>query len=189
MDFSGIMLLRVTGGGWNMVKRPQGSQRHPANGRYSGERGPDSVGSRPKRIKTAVNGYFAVFYWGAPRFVLIKFKRMNNLSNSVRLTGRLGAAPELKVTDNEKKWAKLSLATHFFRKNAMGELQKETHWHQLILWEKQAEIAEKYLDKGSKIAIEGRLVNRHYTDKEGAKHQVTEIVVNELMLLGKLQEN
>ncbi|MDB5158298.1 MAG: single-stranded DNA-binding protein [Mucilaginibacter sp.] len=110
---------------------------------------------------------------------------MNNLSNSVRLTGRLGAAPELRVTGKEKKVAKLSLATNFFKKNAKGESVKETHWHQLILWERQAEIAEKYLDKGSQIAVEGRLANRYYTDKDGAKHYVTEVVVNELMMLDK----
>jgi single-strand DNA-binding protein len=110
---------------------------------------------------------------------------MNNLSNSVRLTGRLGAAPEMRELENEKKVAKISLATNFYRKNGKGESVQETHWHQLILWNRNAEVAEKYLDKGSQIAIEGRLANRFYTDKDGAKHQVTEIVVNELMLLGK----
>jgi len=114
---------------------------------------------------------------------------MNNLNNSVRLTGRLGAAPELRVTSNDKKVAKLSLATNFFKKNAGGERVKETHWHQLILWERQAEIAEKYLDKGSQIAIEGRLANRFYTDKDGNKHYVTEVVVNELLMLDKRGEN
>ncbi len=110
---------------------------------------------------------------------------MNNLSNSVRLTGRLGAAPELRMTDSEKKVAKLSLATNFFKKNAKGERVKETHWHHLVLWENQAEIAEKYLDKGSQVAIEGRLANRYYTDKDGVKHYVTEVIVNEIMLLDK----
>jgi len=110
---------------------------------------------------------------------------MNNLSNSVRLTGRLGAAPELKITDSEQKWAKISLATNYVRKNKKGERVEETDWHRLILWGGQAEVAEKYLDKGSRIAIEGRLANRYYTDDEGKKHQVTEIVVNELMLLSK----
>jgi single-strand DNA-binding protein len=87
---------------------------------------------------------------------------MNNLSNSVRLTGRLGAAPELRNIDEEKKVAKISLATHYYRKNGKGETVAEMHWHQLVLWNKQAEIAEKYLDKGSQIAVEGRLANRFY---------------------------
>jgi single-strand DNA-binding protein len=112
---------------------------------------------------------------------------MNNLSNSVRLTGRLGAAPEMRELESEKKVAKISLATNYYRKNGKGETVQETHWHQLVLWNKQAEIAEQYLDKGSQIAIEGRLVNRFYTDKDGARHYVTEVVVNEIMLLGKPQ--
>lgn len=110
---------------------------------------------------------------------------MNNLSNSVRLTGWLGAAPEMRELESEKKVAKINLATHYYRKNGKGETVAETHWHQLVLWNKQAEIAERYLNKGSQIAIEGRLVNRFYTDKDGARHYVTEVVVSEMMLLGK----
>jgi single-strand DNA-binding protein len=112
---------------------------------------------------------------------------MNNLSNSVRLTGRLGAAPVMKQIDEKKKVANISLATNFYRKNGKGESVQETHWHQLVLWNKNAEVAEKYLDKGSQIAIEGRLANRFYTDKDGERHYVTEIIVNEVMLLGKPQ--
>lgn len=106
---------------------------------------------------------------------------MNNLSNSVRLTGRLGAAPQVKMLDEEKKVAKISLATNYYR----GDGKSETHWHQLVLWNKQADLAEKYLDKGSQVAIAGRLANRYYTDQDGARHQVTEVVVNEIMLLDK----
>jgi len=106
--------------------------------------------------------------------------KMSTLNNSVRLTGYLGSAPEVKVTESEKKFAKLSLATNSYRKNAKGEKVTETTWHQIVLWEKQAELAEKFLDKGSKISIEGRLSNRYYTDKEGIKRYVTEVVVNEL---------
>lgn len=114
---------------------------------------------------------------------------MNNLSNSVRLTGRLGAVPEMRELESEKKVAKISLATHYSRKNDKGETVEETHWHQLVLWNKHADIAEKYLNKGSQIAVEGRLANRFYTDKDGAKHYVTEVIVSELMLLGKPQDN
>lgn len=110
---------------------------------------------------------------------------MNNLSNSVRLTGRLGAAPELRELDDDKRVAKISLATNYYRKNGKGETVQETHWHQLVLWNRQAEIAEKYLDKGSQIAIEGRLANRFYTDQDGVKRFITEVIVSEMMLLGK----
>ena len=68
---------------------------------------------------------------------------MSTLNNSVRLTGYLGNAPEIKTTDGEKKLAKISLATNSYRKNASGEKVTETTWHQLVLWEKQAELAEK----------------------------------------------
>ncbi|MBK0379363.1 single-stranded DNA-binding protein [Mucilaginibacter segetis] len=112
---------------------------------------------------------------------------MNNLSNSVRLTGRLGAAPEMRQIDEEKKVAKISLATNYYRKNGQGETVQETHWHHLVLWNKQADVAERYLDKGSQIAVEGRLANRFYTDQDGVKRYVTEIIVSELMLLGKAQ--
>jgi len=110
---------------------------------------------------------------------------MNNLSNSVRLTGRLGAAPEMKELEENKKVAKISLATNYYRKNRKGETVQETHWHQLVLWNRNAEVAEKYMEKGSQIAVEGRLANRFYTDKDGERHYVTEIIVNEVMLLGK----
>ena len=110
---------------------------------------------------------------------------MNNLSNSVRLTGRLGAAPELRTLESDKKVAKISLATRYYRKNGKGETVEETHWHQLVLWNQQAEVAEKYLNKGSQIAIEGHLANRFYTDKDGVGHYVTEVIVSEMMMLGK----
>lgn len=101
----------------------------------------------------------------------------------------MGGAPEVKALDNDKKVAKISLATNYYRENGKGGTVQETNWHQLVLWNRQAEIAEQYLDKGSQIAIEGRLANRYYTDKDGVRHQVTEVVVSELMLLGKPVEH
>ena len=112
---------------------------------------------------------------------------MSNLSNSVRLTGFLGAAPEIKFTDSQKKLARISLATNGYYKNARQERVETTDWHQLVLWNSQADLAEKYLDKGSKIAIEGRLSNRFYTDKDGIRRYTTEIVVNEVMFLDRKQ--
>jgi len=112
---------------------------------------------------------------------------MSNLTNSVRLTGFLGAAPEIKITDNDKKLARISLATHGFKRDGDNGLVKTTDWHQLVLWGKQAELAEKYLDKGSEIAIEGRLSNRYYTAGDGTKRFTTEVVVNDIHLFGKRQ--
>lgn len=100
--------------------------------------------------------------------------------------GFLGSAPDVRQTENRKKFAKINLATNSFRKDEKGEKVQETTWHQIVLWEKQAELAEKFLEKGSKVAIEGRLVNRHYTDRDGVKRYVTEVVVNEIDFLNKV---
>jgi single-strand DNA-binding protein len=110
---------------------------------------------------------------------------MNNLRNSVRLIGNLGAAPDVKNLEKGNKLAKLNLATNESYKNAAGEKVTETCWHNLVAWGKTADIAEKYLDKGSEIAIEGKLTSRSYNNKEGEKKYITEIVVNEILLLGK----
>jgi single-strand DNA-binding protein len=110
---------------------------------------------------------------------------MNNLRNSVRLIGNLGAAPEVKNLEKGNKVAKLSLATNETYTNQKGEKVTETQWHNLVVWGKTAEIAEKYLTKGSEVAIEGKLTSRSYTDKEGVKKYITEIVVNDFLMLDK----
>ncbi len=110
---------------------------------------------------------------------------MSNLRNSVRLIGFLGTAPEVKEISKTKKLAKMSMATNDSYKNDKGEKVEETQWHNLILWDKQADIASKYLDKGSEVAIEGKLVTNNYTDKDGVKRFYTEIVVNEIVMLGR----
>ncbi len=109
---------------------------------------------------------------------------MNALRNKVQLIGNLGMNPEVKVIDNGKKLAKMSIATNESYKNAKGELIKDTQWHNLVAFGKTAEIIEKYLKKGSEIAVEGKLVNRSYTDKEGIKRYISEIQVSELLMLG-----
>jgi single-strand DNA-binding protein len=92
--------------------------------------------------------------------------------------------PEVKEIGNDKKLAKFSLATKEVYKNEDGEKVSETQWHNLIAWGSQAKIAEKYLKKGNEIAIEGKLTSRNYTDKDGVKRYVTEIVVNEILMIG-----
>ncbi len=109
---------------------------------------------------------------------------MNALRNKVQLIGNLGMNPEIKTLDGGKKLAKMSIATNETYKNAKGEQVKETQWHNLIAWGKTADIIEKYLKKGSEVAIDGKLINRNYTDKEGLKRYVTEIQINELLMLG-----
>ncbi len=109
---------------------------------------------------------------------------MNALKNKVQLIGNLGSKPEVKNTENGKKLARFSLATNESYRDAKGEKVSETQWHRVIAWGKVAEIAEKYLEKGKEIAIEGKLINRSYTDKLGNKKYVTEVQVNELLMLG-----
>lgn len=113
-----------------------------------------------------------------------KLKVMNALKNKVQLIGNLGNAPEVRNTESGKKLVRFSLATSETYRNAKGEKVKETQWHNLIAWGKVAEIAEKYLTKGTEVAIEGKLMNNNYTDKDGNKKYNTEIQVHELLLLG-----
>ena len=109
---------------------------------------------------------------------------MNTLRNKVQLIGNLGNNPEIIALDSGKKLAKFSLATNESYKNAQGEKITETYWHNLVAWNKTAELVEKYLQKGNEVAIEEKLTHRSYDDKEGNKKYVTEVVVNELLLLG-----
>lgn len=110
---------------------------------------------------------------------------MYALKNKVQLIGNLGNAPEVKTLDGGKKMARFSLATNETYRNAKGEKITETQWHNMIAWGKVAEIAEKYLTKGKEVVVEGKLVNRNYTDKDGNKKYITEVQVNELLLLGE----
>ena len=112
-----------------------------------------------------------------------KQNTLNALRNKVQLIGNLGMDPEVKSLDGGKKLAKMSIATNENYKNAKGEKVTETQWHNLVAWGKTAEIIEKFLKKGSEVAIEGKLINRNYTDKEGIKRYVTEIEVSEVLML------
>ncbi len=114
---------------------------------------------------------------------------MSNLRNKVQLIGRLGQSPEVKHLESGKTVANFSLATNDKYKNAKGELIENTQWHNLVAWGKTAEIIEKYVQKGSEIAIEGKLSTRSWEDKDGNKRYTTEVLVNELLLLGGKPNN
>src|SRR5580765_3464378 len=109
---------------------------------------------------------------------------MYALKNKVQLIGNLGGKPEVKNTESGKKLAMFNLATSEIYRNAKGEKVTETQWHRIVAWGKIAEIVEKYLDKGKEVVIEGKLINRSYTDKEGHKKYITEVQVSELLMLG-----
>jgi len=106
---------------------------------------------------------------------------MNTLRNSVRLVGNLGMDPEIRALDNNRKMARLSIAVNESYKNDKGEKITDTQWHSLVMWGPQAKLAEDYLKKGDEVAVEGRLSSRSYTDKDGNKRYVTEVVVNEFL--------
>jgi single-strand DNA-binding protein len=110
---------------------------------------------------------------------------MNSLRNKVQLIGNLGNDPEIITLESGKKLAKFSLATNESYKDASGQKVDNVQWHNLVAWNKTADIIEKYVTKGKEIAIEGKLTSRSYETKEGEKRYITEVVVNELLMLGK----
>ncbi|WP_396209521.1 single-stranded DNA-binding protein [Flavobacterium sp.] len=106
------------------------------------------------------------------------------MKNRVQLIGHVGQEPEVKTVNN-KKVATLTIATNDFYYNEKGDKVEQTEWHRITAWGKTAEIIEKYVTKGKEIAVEGKLAHRSYDDKDGNKRYVTEILVLELLLLGK----
>ena len=113
---------------------------------------------------------------------------MYAVKNKVQLIGNLGGAPDIKVTTGDKKVARFRIATNEVYKSTNGEKVTETTWHNLVAWGKVAEIAESYLIKGSEVLVEGKLINRSYTDTEGIKKYVSEVQVNELLILSNKEK-
>lgn len=110
--------------------------------------------------------------------------------NKVTLIGNLGAEPDFQQLEAGSSGgnvavAKLSLATTEAYKDRNGQTQYNTDWHTVILWRNLAELAHKYLRKGSFVYIEGKLKTRHYDDKEGNRRYVTEVVAEQLIMLDK----
>jgi single-strand DNA-binding protein len=104
--------------------------------------------------------------------------------NRVILVGRLGRDPETRYTGSGQAVANFSVATDESYKDRNGERQKRTEWHKIVVWGKQAEIAQQYLKKGSLVFIEGRIQSREWQDKEGQKRTSFEIVANNFRMLG-----
>ncbi|MBK9109300.1 MAG: single-stranded DNA-binding protein [Saprospiraceae bacterium] len=110
---------------------------------------------------------------------------MNHLRNSVRLIGNLGANPEIKQFEKGNKMARFSIATNEVYNDKEGKKVTDTQWHNVVAWGKSADLVEEFLTKGSEVAIEGKLTSRNYDSKEGDKKYITEIVLNEMLMLGK----
>ena len=107
------------------------------------------------------------------------------MKNSVQLIGHVGQEPEIKNLEAGKKLANFSIATNEVYYKDNGDKVEKTEWHRVSAWGKVAEIIEKYVTKGKEIAIEGKLTHRSYDDKDGNKRYITEVVANEILLLGK----
>jgi single-strand DNA-binding protein len=104
--------------------------------------------------------------------------------NKVILVGRLGRDPETRYTSSGQAVCNFTLATDETYKDRAGERQKRTEWHRIVVWAKQAEIAQQYLHKGSLIYLEGRIQTRQWDDREGQKRTTTEIVATNFRMLG-----
>lgn len=104
--------------------------------------------------------------------------------NKVILVGRLGKDPETRYMTSGEAVTNATLATSENWKDKNGEKQERTEWHNLVFYRRLAEIAGEYLKKGSQVYIEGKIQTRKWQDKEGKDRYTTEIVVNEMQMLG-----
>jgi len=104
--------------------------------------------------------------------------------NKVSLIGNLGRDPELRFTQGGRAVANFSMATTDSWQDKEGNNQERTEWHKIVVFGKLAEICNQYLSKGRQIYIEGRLQTRDYEDRDGNKRYVTEVVANEMIMLG-----
>ncbi|MDY0988022.1 Single-stranded DNA-binding protein [Flavobacterium sp. ACN2] len=110
---------------------------------------------------------------------------MSAIRNKVQLIGNVGNDPEIKTLESGRKLAHLTIATNEIYRNDKGEKVEQTEWHRITAWGKTAELIEKYVVKGKEIAVEGKLTHRSYDDKNGEKRYITEVVINEILLLSK----
>jgi single-strand DNA-binding protein len=108
--------------------------------------------------------------------------------NKVILVGRLGKDPELRYTPQGTAVATFSLATDERYKDKAGQQQQKTEWHNLVVWRGLAEVCGKYLHKGKQIYIEGKIQTRSYDDRDGNKRYITEIVVDQMQMLGSRED-
>ena len=106
------------------------------------------------------------------------------MRNKVTLIGNLGQDPQVINLDGGKKMVKLSLATNELYTSKLGIKTEDTQWHKLVVWGKTADVAQRFLKKGSEVAVEGKITYHNYTDKKGEKRYFTEINVSDIVLLG-----
>jgi single-strand DNA-binding protein len=109
---------------------------------------------------------------------------MSNFRNHVQLIGNVGEDPKITLLDRGRKVARFPMATNEYYTNNQGEKIQNTDWHQVVAWGKTADILEKYTAKGSEIGVQGKIKTRSYTTEDGNQRYVTEIVADEVLLLG-----
>jgi len=121
--------------------------------------------------------------WSAGK--TIKQKTMNTIKNHVQLIGRLGANPEVKVFENGKKLARFSVAVTDRFRNKSGDVITDVQWHSIVAWGNLATIAERMLYKGSQVTVDGKIVKRTFTGKDGQERNTVEVIANELFVYHK----
>lgn len=111
--------------------------------------------------------------------------------NKVMLIGNVGRDPEVRYLENSgnAKVASFTLATTERYRDRNNELRENTEWHNIVAWRNSADLADKYIRKGTQLYIEGRLRTRNWDDQQGVKHYVTEIVADNIQLLGRKSDN
>lgn len=108
---------------------------------------------------------------------------MNTIKNNVQLLGHVGQEPEISILEDGKKMAKFSMATNESYTNAQGEKVEKTYWHRIVFWNRQAEIVEQHVQKGTRLIIHGKLTSHSWEDEVGVRHYKTEIAGHGLHLL------
>jgi single-strand DNA-binding protein len=114
---------------------------------------------------------------------------MTRSLNKVMIIGRLGRDPEMRYTPSGRPVTSFSVATSRSWSTAEGERRTETEWFNIVAWGSLAEICKQYLSKGQQVYVEGRLQTRYWDDAEGNKHSSTEVVANEMIMLGDRRES
>lgn len=109
---------------------------------------------------------------------------MSSLRNQVQLIGNLGKDPEVRELDSGRKVANFTLATNETYRTKDGEKKEDTQWHNIVAWGKTADIIEKYVTKGREVILKGKLTSRSYENKDGDKRYITEVVCDEVVLVG-----
>lgn len=109
--------------------------------------------------------------------------------NKAILVGNVGKDPEVRHLEGGTSVARFTLATSESYKNKNGELVTTTEWHNIVAWRQLAEFAEKYIKKGRQLYVEGKITNRQWDDKDGNKRYTTEIVADNIRLLGRREDS